>query len=34
MTDTTTYWRPDLSIDQTPTLKTAATRLATGFDGC
>jgi arsenate reductase (thioredoxin) len=33
MTDTTAYWRPDLSIDQTLALKTAATRLAAEFDG-
>ncbi|GAA3944463.1 arsenate reductase ArsC [Actinoplanes auranticolor] len=33
MTDTTAYWRADLSIDQTLALKTAAARLAAEFDG-
>jgi arsenate reductase (thioredoxin) len=33
MTDTSTYWRAELSIDQTLALKTAATRLAADFDG-
>ncbi len=33
MTDTTAYWRPDLSIDQALALKTAAARLAAEFDG-
>jgi arsenate reductase (thioredoxin) len=33
MTDTTAYWRADLSIDQALALKTAAARLAAEFDG-
>jgi protein-tyrosine-phosphatase len=33
MTDTTAYWRTDLSIDQALALKTAAARLAAEFDG-
>ncbi|MBQ0894828.1 hypothetical protein KBX37_17265 [Micromonospora sp. U56] len=33
MTDTSTYLREDLSVDQQLALRTAATRLAAEFDG-
>jgi arsenate reductase len=33
MTDTTAFWRAELSIDQVLALKTAAARLAAEFDG-